>query len=197
MIEFPDQFGPQSFTMRLLDFGGVMRPPLGGAVTRVNRLGNRFAADVSMPPLEIDDGRIFVSRLIRAKTDGLRMEIPLTLGKQGVPGVGATVDGAVSGGTSLPVKGVNAGWVAKEGYWLSVVKSGQHYVHNIAALATADSGGDITLTITPELRVSLADGDVVNLAKPMIEGFVGGEAAEWEWSLAHHAMISFTIEEAG
>lgn len=197
MIEFPAQFGPQSFVMRLMDFGGVMRPPLGGAVTRVNRLGNRYSADVSMPPLELDDGRVFVSRLIRAKTEGLRMEIPLTLGMQGVPGVAATVDGAVAGGTSLPVKGVNAGWVAKEGYWLSVVKDGQHYVHNIAAQTQADAAGDVTLTIAPELRVSLADGAVVHLAKPMIEGFVGGEAAEWEWSLAHHATISFTIEEAG
>lgn len=196
MIEFPDDIGPQSFVMRLIDFGGVMRPPLGGAVTRVNRLGNRYAADVALPPLELDNGRIFVSRLIRAKTEGLRMEIPLTLGKQGVPGTGATVDGAVTGGTSLPVKGVNAGWVAKEGYWLSIVKDGQHYVHNITVQTQADAGGDVTLTIAPELRVSLADGDVVHLAKPMIEGFVGGEAAEWEWSLAHHAMISFTIEEA-
>jgi len=197
MIEFPDEFGPQSFAMRLMDFGGVMRPPLGGAVTRVNRLGNRYAADVTMPPLEFDNGRVFVSRLIRAKTEGLRMEIPLTLGKQGVPGIGATVDGAVSGGTSLPVKGVNPGWVAREGYWLSVVVDGQHYVHNITAQAIADGTGDVTLTIAPELRVALTDGDVVNLAKPMIEGFIGGEAADWEWSLAHHAMISFTIEEAG
>lgn len=197
MIEFPDDIGPQSFAMRLLDFGGIMRPPLGGSVTRVNRLGNRFAADVSLPPLELDRGRVFVSRLIRAKREGLRMEIPLTLGEQGVPGVGATVDGTVTGGTSLPVKGVNAGWVAREGYWLSVVKSGQHYVHNICAQAIADGSGDVTLTIEPELRVSLADGDVVNLAKPMIEGFVDGSEAAWEWSLARHAMISFTLEEAG
>lgn len=194
MIEFPHDLGPQSFTMRLVDFGGVMRPALGGAVTRVNRLGNRYAADVTMPPLEFERGRLFVSRLIRARSEGLRMEIPLTLGKQGVPGVGATVDGAVAGGTSLAVKGVNPGWVAKEGYWLSVVKSGQHYAHNICAQAVADGTGDITLTIEPELRVSLADGDVVNLARPMIEGFVEGDG--WEWSLAHHAMISFTIEEA-
>jgi len=197
MIEFPAEYGPQSFSMALVDFGGIMRPALGGAVTRVNRLGNRYRCDVSMPPLELDDGRVFVSRLIRAKSEGLRMEIPLTLGKQGVPGVTATVDGAVAGGTSLPVKGVNAGWVAKEGYWLSIVKSGQHYVHNIAALATADVTGDIVLTITPELRVSLVDGDVVHLAKPMIEGFVDGDSGAWEWSLAHHAMISFALEEAG
>ena len=194
MIEFPHDIGPQSFTMRQVDFGGVMRPALGGAVTRVNRLGNRYAADVSLPPLELDRGRLFVSRLIRARTEGLRMEIPLTLGQQGIPGTGVTVDGAVTGGTSLPVKGVNPGWVAKEGYWLSVVKSGQHYAHNVCALATADGTGDVTLTIEPALRVALSDGDVVNLARPMIEGFVEGDG--WEWSLAHHAMISFTIEEA-
>jgi len=37
----------------------------------------------------------------------------------------------------------------------------------------------------------------MHLAKPMIEGFVDGDSGAWEWSLAHHAMISFALEEAG
>lgn len=196
MIELPHDIGPQVFSMALVDFGGVQRPSLGGRLTRINRLGSRFMASVSLPPLELDRGRLFVSRLIRAKSEGLRMEIPLTLGNQGIPGVTAVVDGAVTGGMTLPVRGLNAGYAAREGYWLSIVRGGQHYVHSVAAPFVADASGLATVTIAPALRVALVDGDAVHLARPMIEGLVQGDELGWEISLAHHTTISFAIEEA-
>lgn len=196
MIELPHDIGPAAFSMGLVDFGGVQRPSLGGRLTRVNRLGSRFMASVTLPPLELGRGRLFVSRLIRAKSEGLRMEIPLTLGEQGIPGVAAVVDGAVEAGTTLPVRGLVPGYVGLEGYWLSIVRGGQHYVHSVAASFGADSAGDAVVTITPPLRVALVDGDAVHLARPMIEGLVQGDELGWEISLAHHTYISFAIEEA-
>lgn len=196
MIELPDGVVPNSFTMRYLDFGGVQRPALGGAITRVNRLGNRFACDFTLPPLPLETGRMVVSRLIRAKTEGIRIELPLTAGEQGAPGTAVQLSAAATGGISIAVDGLNPYYAAREGYWISLVKSGQHYVHNIAALVTANVSGAATWTITPELRTSFADNSVVNVAAPMIEGLIDGDEQAWEWSLAHHLGIGFTVEEA-
>lgn len=195
MIELPDGIHPQAASMRLIDFGGVVRPGLGGAIQRVNRLGNRFAVDVTLPPLPLEKGRVVLSRLLQAKQEGLRIAVPLALGKQGAPG-SALLNGAVTGGTSITVDGLNAGYAVLEGYWLSLVKDGQHYVHQVASTVVANGSGQATITITPELRTSFADNTVVNLGKPMIEGFVDGDELAWEISLAHHLGLSFTIEEA-
>lgn len=195
MMELPTGIHPNSASLRLIDFGGVLRPSLGGKIQRVNRLGNRYAMDVTLPPLPYEVGRQVVSRLIRAKSEGLRMAIPAVKGKQGAPG-SSLVNGAVTGGTSVAIDGLNAGYAALEGYWLSLVVSGQHYVHNVAETVVANGSGQATLTIAPELRVALPDNAVVNLAAPMIEGLVVGDELRWEISLAHHIGLSFSIEEA-
>ena len=98
MIELPSGVYPQSVSMALVDFGGTIRPVLGGAAQRVNRLGSRYRAIVSLPPLEFETGRTVVSRLIRAKSEALRLALPGTRGQQGAPGTGVQVDGAVAGG---------------------------------------------------------------------------------------------------
>lgn len=196
MIELPSGVYPQSVSMALVDFGGTIRPVLGGAAQRVNRLGSRYRAIVSLPPLEFETGRTVVSRLIRAKSEGLRLALPGTRGQQGAPGTAVQVDGAVAGGTSLPLKGINPGYSAREGTWLSIVVSGQHYLYATAAQATADGTGDATVTIAPMLRTALAGNELVHVAAPVIEGFVDGDELAWELSLANHFGLSFTVEEA-
>lgn len=195
MIELPGGVNPASFTMRLVDFGGVQSPSLGGKDLRVNRLGNRFACDVTLPPLPNATGLIVVSRLIRAKSEGLRIAIPQTNGNQGSPGT-PLLNGAVTGGTSLVVDGLTAGYAGKEGYWLSIVKSGQHYVHSVAADFTANGSGQATITIAPAVRVSFPDNAAIYLLDPRIEGNVTGDELSWEYSAARNLSISFSIREA-
>jgi hypothetical protein len=194
MIELPDDIGPASLTMGLIDYGGVLRPALGGPLQRVNRLGSRFRASVSLPPLEGHRAGAFRVRLVRAKAEGLRMEIPLQQA-QGAPGA-PVVDGAGQAGTSIDLRGLTPGYVGKEGYWLSIVKDGQHYVHMLAAAMVVASDGTATASIVPALRTAFPDGAVVHLSKPMIEGVVLGDEMAWEVSLARHTMLSFDIEEA-
>jgi hypothetical protein len=45
------------------------------------------------------------------------------------------------------------------------------------------------------LRVEPVDGDVLNFAKPMMEGYVLGDELGWEISLAHHTSVAFDLEE--
>lgn len=196
MIEFPENNAPypNSWQPSLLDYGGVLRSAMGGATQRINRLGSRFRVALSYPPLPEPNGRIFVNRLLRAKQEGIRIPVPLAA-EQGIPG-DARVSGSASIGTTLNLRNLHPVYAGKEGYWLSIEKAGQHYLHSVAAGFIADAGGNAVATIYPPLRIPFADGDKVHLAKPMIEGFIDGDELSWEMSLAHHQHISFTIEEA-
>ena len=195
MIEFPDNIAPNGCTPTLMDYGGVLRSAIGGATQKIDRLGSRFRVELSFPPMTESDGRIFVSRLIRAKREGLRVEYPLLSVDQGLPG-SPVVNLAGQTGFALSVRGLTPNYTGKEGFWLSIVNSGQHYMHNVAGNFTASAAGLATIPIFPALRVPFLDADVVHLGKPMIEGLVDGDEIGWQMSLAHHIEFSVAIEEA-
>lgn len=197
MIELPTSPAPNGVAPKLIDYGFTMRSPTGGSSLRLDRAGSRFAAEISFPPMKADTARVFVSRLLEAKSEGLRIEFPLLGVSQGNPG-SPVVDGAGQAGKTLNVRGLTPGYVVKEGYWLSIVDAnGQHYLHNARAVVTADGSGDAALSITPALRVPFADGAVIHLAKPMMEGLVDGDGFNWQIPVNRLIALAVTIEEAG
>jgi hypothetical protein len=195
VIELPDWAVPNSATPALLDFGGVLRPSTGAELLRVDRQGSRYKAAMTFPPfVEAAQGRIIVSRLIRAKRMGLRVEWPLV---DVQPCEDAVVDGVGQAGTSLNIRGLFPGRVVREGYWLNVVRAdGQHFLHNVAGQALADAAGKATLPLSEMLRRPFADGDRVKLVRPMIEGIVDGNEQAWAISVEKFVSIEFTVEEA-
>lgn len=195
MIEFPDNIAPNGATPTLVDYGGVLRSAIGGASQKIDRLGSRFRVEFTFPPMEEVDGRIFVSRAIRAKREGLRMEYPLLSVDQGLPGA-PKVSGAGQTGFTLIAKGFTPNYVGKEGYWFSIERAGQHYLHNVSANFAANAVGAATISIFPALRIPFLDNDILHFNKPMIEGLVDGDEMGWQMSLAHHIQFSITIEES-
>lgn len=195
VIEVPEWAVPNSATPALIDFGGVLRPSTGAALLRVDRQGSRYKAAMTFPPfVEAAQGRIIVSRLIRAKRMGLRVEFPLTDAQECED---AAVDGAGQAGTSLRIRGLFPGRAIREGYWLNVVRrDGQHFLHNVAGAALADATGKATLPLSEMLRWPFADGDRVKLVRPMIEGIVDGDEQAWAISVEKFVSIEFTVEEA-
>ena len=197
MITLPMIPAPNGATPALVDRGGTLR---GLSALRVNRKGSHYRIAVRYPPLDsADDGRIWVSRLIRAKRLGLRLPYPLLGVDQGrCEGAGgAMVDGAGQAGTLLRVRGLNPNATVREGYWLSIEDGdGQHYLHNVGAGVMAEADGTAVLVIEPELRVPFVDGGRVHITQPMIEGLVEGDAQAWELAVDHNIGIEFQIEEA-
>ncbi|MDF1506480.1 hypothetical protein PYV61_26230, partial [Roseisolibacter sp. H3M3-2] len=78
---------------------------------------------------------------------------------------------------------------------LSIVHLGRRYLH-LASAAIADATGKIEIPIEPMLRIFPEDGDVVEIAKPIIEGFVSGDSTRWKLLRAPYHEIGFRIEEA-
>ena len=192
MIELPDSPGPNGASPSLMDYGIDLVPPTGAKELRVDRAGSRFAIDVSFPPMPPHDSRIFVSRLLAAKSEGVRIEYPLLDVVQGSPG-NPVVDGAGQAGTSLNVRGFAPHYRFKEGYWLSIEdENGQHYLHNCRANGAADAAGIASLSVTPALRHPFLDGAKVHLGKPMIEGRPVG--SEWSWQIPLNGLIALSVQ---
>ncbi|TCM17204.1 hypothetical protein EDF56_106320 [Novosphingobium sp. PhB165] len=195
-ITLPDTAIPNDATVLLRDFGTVLTPFLGGPEQRINRPGTRFAMSVVLPNKRTQDDALKIqSRLLRAREDRLLMEFWQPGFDPGDPGA-PVVSAAVNSGSSLPLSGLRAGYVIKEGQFASIIHAGRRYVYMFAADFVAGAGGAVLATIWPMLRTPLSAGDVVEIKKPMIEGLVNpGDELSWQISVDCMRAFNFKISE--
>lgn len=195
MITLPAEFVPREAAPQLLDFGMLLRPASGAPALRVNRTGSRFVLQVTFPPMQPEKARRFVALMQRAKREGLRMAFPLMGLVQG--GGAAKVDGSGAAGTSLPLKNMTAGFMVRQGMWLTVeAADGTRCLHTVAEAARVASNGKVTLSIEPPLRVALVNDDDVAVAAPTIEGLITSDVS---WTLPVNRVVAglgFTLEES-
>lgn len=195
VIAFPNYPAPNGASPFLRDFGGILTPFLGGPEQRINRLGLRLGIRVSMPPLETDNGRLFVSRLLQARQDRMLMEWPLLSFDPGVTGA-PRIAASATGGSAIAVKGLPSNYPIKEGQFFSLIHAGRRYMHFFSGDVIASAAGNATAAIWPPLRTNVSNNDVLELSQPMIEGLVSpGDEISWEMSLSHHVSFSFTLVE--
>jgi hypothetical protein len=179
----------------LLDWGGELEPPLGGVTQRIDRLGSRHAISVTVPPKSIEpDGRVWISRIKRAKREGGRIAFPQVEFAVGTPGV-PQVASNVAAGSVIPLKGLTAGYEIREGQWLSVIHVGRSYLYSVDTGVTASGGGLASVTVTPMLRSQLSMNDVVNLAEPVLEGWLSGDEFSWTLEEARTVGLQFSVTE--
>lgn len=192
MQTLPVKPSPNSMEPILLDRGFIQR---GAASLRVDRPGSKWGVTFTFPLMTVDGARAFISKLLRAKRQGLQIDIPLLV-KQGIPGT-PVVNGAVTAAaTSIAVRGLTPGYVAKEQYWMTIVEAdGTAYLHSVIDTVTADTLGQATIQIEPALRAPFADGATIHLAKPFMQGFMEGESYSWMVRSDRFVELSITIEE--
>ncbi|HEU0045075.1 hypothetical protein [Sphingomonas sp.] len=189
MIDLPLTPGPVSMGWQVIDYGGRQTPALGGPVTRVNRLGNRLAVAVALPPMQSATGRLWVSALTQALTQGVRWRVrqpDMIIGAPGAP----TVDGAGQAGATLAITGAQPGYAFRVG---QIVAVGGRLAMLAGGIVVA-ANGKALLPLTAALRAEPAGA--VEVAAPMIEGLLEGDGLPWSISLARHYGLSFTIAEA-
>lgn len=196
-ISLPTCPMPTDYQPLLRDFGTVLTPFLGGPEQRINRLGTRFGLKVEMPPLGVEDGgMVYISRLLQGRQSTVILPWPLLDFDPGAPGA-PLINAAVASGTSIPIKGLTAGYTVKEGQFFSIIHSGRRYVYMFTADGTASAGGNLTASIFPMLRTPLSANDVLEIAQPMIEGLVlPGDEIAWQIGLDNARAFSFSVMEA-
>lgn len=195
-IALPNWPGPADASPAYMDWGGVLRPIFGGSLQKLRRLGDRFALDVTTPPLEsAEDGRIWIARLISAQRAGAIYDWP-QLGFDVGPAGAAVVDGGGQAGSILNLRGLTPGYLIREGQFFSLIHGGRRYLHLAGADVLVDSGGKVTLPIAPMLRVHPADGAPCDFIAPKIEGLLTGDTRAWTINVARTIGLSFQIQEA-
>lgn len=196
MITLPASAVPSSASPELLDFGLFQRPATGAEVTRIDRPGSRWRIAFGFAATDAETARVLVSRIAAARSEGLRMPMPLQRVSQDGTGT-PLIDGAGAAGTALPLRGLTPGCLIKEGFWLSAIDAaGIHYLHNVRATVSAGSDGKAVLSVWPMLRAPLVDGNAVLIAKPLVEGLIEELSLP---QLAPGGMmigLGFTLEEA-
>lgn len=150
-----------------------------------------------MPPMVSSElGRIWVSRLVRGKTEGVRMVLPFPGFSPGLPG-DIVVETSDNSGSSLSVRGGEPGYAAREGQFFSVRTAGQNYLYMVAEEVVFDGAGNAVIPVSPMLRVQHTDGDVCDFSEPEIEGMIQGDELAWGMSMDHTTSIQFSIVEVG
>lgn len=178
--------------------GTTQRPAWGGPALPLERTGDRWAVEVSIPALEAATCGAKFKRIISM---GKLNTVILPLPEPGSPvrNYGAPkVRTAGAQGTTLPLKGLTPNVVVPDGKWLNLVIGTQHYLYMVDGQQTANGSGNIDLKIWPMIRRSAAVDATVKLADVVIEGFAAIESGFQVKRLGHTGSVSlnFRIEEA-
>lgn len=195
MIDLPDTPGPADAEWFPLDFGQTRIPPLGGPVQRINRNGNRWGVQVTLPPLSPANTRRWQARLASAVREGGRWrirQIGLAIASFG----DTRVAGADQTGMFLNVDGGTPGAPWALGQFFNLIVAGQRYLHQLAEPGSFAADGTATLPLVEPLRVVPADDDAIDWA-PRIEGFVPKESAVIKIGDDRQGRGGFYIEEMG
>ena len=195
-VVIPTDLLPNTATPELLSNGGILSPSGGGVDQRLNRLGDRHQISVTMPKRM--SGRI-LSRLLAALKQALTQGAIMDFFQPGIdlsaPG-NPVVDGAGQAGSTIALRGFTPAYAVRFDQFFSIVHNGRRYLHSASGQGVAGADGKLVVSITPMLRISPADGDVCEFAKPKIEGFLTGNSVAWSLARAGTTPPTFVIKEA-
>jgi hypothetical protein len=160
-------------------------PYLGGPLQRVARLGDRWSYSVELRPMYAAQARPFVTAI----RQGLSAKVLCPVILSGIDLQGQTDCTVNSGsGKNIVVTGTTA--TKTVGQFFSLVSNGVRYLHEVTAI------NGQTISINPALKVTIAGGEVLEFAKPYIEGFLDGNEQETTIGMVGNLGLSFRINEA-
>lgn len=192
-ITLPSSPGAASAMMRFVSHNNVLRPVFGGEEQVIQRMGSKWAIDVQMPPMVYDTARVWIARLTSGQAQTVLVPVPqpdMVIGNPGAP----VVDGGGQGGTFLNLKGFAPGYQVREGQFFSVVSGEDRCLYQAVEARAADAEGKMRLQFNPMLRRWPVNNAVVEMAQPLIEGFVQ-TAQQWSIDTARHVGLEFSVVE--
>ncbi len=178
------------------DYGVLQTPVLGGRTNRIGRLGGGHLLKFTLPPEDMEpDGRQIVARCQMAKEYGAILAWPQVEFKVGTPGVSITVASAVAGGRTAQITGATPRYAIRLGQALNIARNGHPYLYFAGAQTVLDGSGAGTITLTRPLRSRLLGGESVNLAKPVVAGWIQGDNFSWPIDEQRNVGLSFDLME--
>ena len=176
MLTLPDH-GYIDHVLTLVDPGGTVDSPFGGASTTIDRPGVRYAITYMLPAIpSAVEARIFQSLLERGAREDVSYPWPLDFAPPaaGTPKVSA----ASPAGSTIPINGLPANYQFQQGQPIAVISGGLGFVHKATAATTATGTGTVTLPVFPNTRQAFVLNDTVEVVNPRIRGVLTWDGAQ-------------------
>lgn len=190
VLVLPTDPAPANMGIAMITAKNVLAPAFGDGEQELLRKGSRYALTFQMPPMR------YVTSMdwddLMAEGDTVVMTVHQPGFDTGAPGT-PRVNGAGQAGSALVIDGLTNGYVIRKGQFLSVITQGRRFLYRAKANVTV-SGGTATVPLRTMLRFPPADNDVVEIAQPMIEGFVR-DLGEWAVGVDRLVGLQFTVRE--
>lgn len=191
-LHLPTYPAPASMAVGMVKAVNDLSPSFSGTDQQIRRKGSRYSLSFTMPSLSYAAALPWMTDLA-AEGDTVVLEVAqpgLVLPPAGAP----VVSGAGHAGAALPLRGLTANYAIRKGQFLTVITAGQRYLYRAAEAVTADAQGVASVQLQTMLRRPPANGDVVEIDAPTIEGFVR-DYADPEVGVDHQVVLTFTIRE--
>ena len=190
VLVLPTDPAPANMGIAMITAKNVLAPAFGDGEQELLRKGSRYALTFQMPPMRYVTSMDWDDLMAEGDTVVMKVHQPgFDTGAPGTP----RVNGAGQSGSALVIDGLTNGYVIRKGQFLSVVTQGRRFLYRAKASVTA-SGGVATVPLRTMLRFPPADNDVVEIAQPMIEGFVR-DLGEWSVGVDRLVGLQFTVRE--
>lgn len=199
-LTLPTHTGIRSITIRARNITALSASPFTFKQQAVSHTGQRWEADVSLPPMKYEDAEQWIAWLmsLKGRVGTFTMGDPLRCTPRGSAGGTPLVNGASQTGNSINVDGATAsqtGWL-KAGDYIQLGSGSTTTLHKVLQDADSNASGEVSLDIWPNIRTSPADNATVTTSSAKGLWRLVDDAHEWTANEAAIYGITFTCVEA-
>jgi len=195
-ITFPtlSRSAPERMRWGMVSNTQVSVSPLNGSVQTQELPGARWKVSVDYPPLEDSDAALMRAFLVKLRGQANRVALwPFDRQTpRGTAGGTPLVMGASQTGASLITDGWTVGATLLEGDFFQVGTQ----LFMVAANATANGSGQMTITVEPPIRTSPADNAPLTTNKPSATFMLMDQEIGWDVQTRGLSDFSFDLIEA-
>lgn len=201
-LTLPTHTGIRGVSLRAVNSVAYSESPFTFAGQAQASSGQRWMADVNLPPMKYEDAEQWIAWLVslRGRFGTFLMGDPARSIARGSARSAdtVTVNGAGQTGAELDITSsivATAGYL-KAGDYIQLGSGATTTLHKVLTDVTTDATGDATLTLWPHVRTASSDGATVVVEAAKGRWRLASNESEWSVNEASIYGVSFSAMEA-
>lgn len=194
-LTLPSHTGIAQINFRAINTVGMSMSPFTYAQQVVAHSGQRWEADITLPPMKRADAEQWIAWLVslRGQLGTFTLGDPTGATPRGSAGGTPVVNGADQVGGTLAIDGCTAsqtGWL-KAGDYIQLGSGTTATLHKVLQDANSDGSGNVSLDIWPYIRSAPTDGSIVVTSNTV--GKFRLASNEQNWSINEASIYGMTF----
>lgn len=194
-LDLPSHTGIAKIDLRAVQVTAMTMSPFTYRQQVVVHPGQRWEAEISLPPMKRADAEAWVGWLLalRGRSGTFLLGDPLATSPIGNGGGTPLVQGADQTGSTLVIDGCTASQSTylAAGDYIQLGSGASSQLYKVTQTASSDIAGNATLEIWPELRSSPADNATITVDAP--KGLFRLSTNEVNWSINEASVFGVTF----